>query len=497
MRTTFVLAALAMLGLAACSAAPQPVRAPAPILLSGDLTRADNQTYREIPFTVPPGVTSIAVELAYNKENRTVVDLGLRDPTGQRGWSGGNKASFTVSEFEATPSYMPGKIQPGQWRLILGIPNIREGQTSHYEAKVTFGAERPVKKTASPAPPRTVAFTPGWRRGDFHAHTAHSDGSCDNGSGARGPCPLVHTLEAAHDAKLDFIAITEHNTFSHARELSALRNQFPNLLAITGEEITTFKGHANAIGVTAPLEFQLGSPRLPALDKLQDQVDAQGGFLSINHPGQPSGEVCMGCGWTAETDYTRIAAIEAVNGSSLRLGGPESATSGIPFWEKLLNEGRRITAIGGSDNHDATDRTGARQSPIGRPTTVVWAKELSTKGIVDGVKSGRVFIDIAGSPNAALNAEARSGSQQVDMGGVLRMSPDDEGQFIASVAGLESGRVEIVSNGLSVALRERPSASEATLQLKPGATHGWIRANVRGPGSELLLLGNPVYVRAR
>lgn len=467
------------------------------IMLSGDLTRLDHQTYREVPFTVPAGVTSITVELAYNKDNRTVVDMGLRDPRGQRGWSGGNKSNFTISEFEATPSYMPGKIQPGEWRLILGVPNIREGQTSHFEAKVTFGAERLAKSRTSLTPPHLISSLSGWRRGDFHAHTAHSDGSCEDGSGARGPCPLVRTLEAARDARLDFIAVTEHNTFSHARELSELRNGFPDLLVMAGEEITTFKGHANAIGVTAPLEFQLGSPRLPALAKLQDQVEAQGGFLSINHPGQPSGEVCMGCGWTAETDYARIAAIEAVNGSSLRLGGAESATSGIPFWERLLNEGHRITAIGGSDNHDATDRTGARQSPIGKPTTVVWARELSDKAIIEGVRSGRVFVDISGAPNAVLNVEGRSGSQRVDMGGVLRLSSDEDGQFLASVGGVENSVIELVSNGLSVSPRERPGALEATLQLKPGARHGWIRANVRGAGGELLLLGNPIYVRAK
>jgi hypothetical protein len=467
------------------------------ITLTGELTRADHQTYREIPFAVPSGVTSITVELAYNKDNRTVVDMGLRDPRGQRGWSGGNKSSFTITEFEATPSYMPGRIQPGLWRLVLGVPNIREGQTSHYQAKITFGTMRPARIAAKLTASHPVSSLPGWRRGDFHAHTAHSDGSCEDGAGVRGPCPLVRTLEAARNARLDFIAVTEHNTFSHAREISELRSSFPDMLVMTGEEITTFQGHANAIGVTAPLEFQLGSPRLPFLDGLQEQVEAQGGFLSINHPGQPSGEVCMGCGWTANTDYTRIAAVEAVNGASLRLGGAESATSGIPFWEKLLNEGHRITAIGGSDNHDATDRTGARQSPVGKPATVVWARELSDRGIIEGVRSGRAFIDISGAANAILNVEGRSGSQRIDMGGVLRMSPDEEGQFIASVSGINASRIELVSNGLSVSPRERPGAIEATLQLKPGARHGWVRANVRGSEGQLLLLGNPIYVRAR
>jgi hypothetical protein len=83
------------------------------------------------------------------------------------------------------------------------------------------------------------------------------------------------------------------------------------------------------------------------------------------------------------------------------------------------------------------------------------------------------------------------------MGSVLRLSSDEEAQFFASVNGIDNGAIELVSNGLSVSLRERPGAVEATLQLKPGAMHGWIRANVRNSSGELLLLGNPVYVRAR
>ena len=81
MRHILIAAALA---LASCTSAPEPT--PAAVTLSGDLTRADHQTYREIPFTVPPGVHRIVIDFTYDKANRTVIDLGLRDPKGQRGW---------------------------------------------------------------------------------------------------------------------------------------------------------------------------------------------------------------------------------------------------------------------------------------------------------------------------------------------------------------------------------------------------------------------------
>ena len=34
------------------------------------------------------------------------------------------------------------------------------------------------------------------------------------------------------------------------------------------------------------------------LGRILDQVEAAKGLFSINHPGLPSGEACMGCGWT-------------------------------------------------------------------------------------------------------------------------------------------------------------------------------------------------------
>ena len=501
-----VLAMLALASLSACGSAPEPLPAIAPgaetkFTLSGDVTRADFQTYKEIPFSVPRGVTSITVEFAYTgKENRTVIDLGLRDPKGQRGWSGGNKSKFNVGEFDATPSYMPGSIQPGDWILVLGIPNIREGQTAHYEADVTLSSTPPPPRARPPLPADPVISSdPGWRRGDFHSHTGHSDGSCDDGSGTRAPCSIEETARAARDARLDFIAITDHNTFSHRDPMRETQRGFPSLLLIPGTEITTFRGHANAIGVSAPLEFELGSPRLPAVRDLQANVDQQGAILSINHPGQPSGEICMGCGWTAmDTDWSRIAAVEVINGSGAPGRKPEGPMSGIVFWENLLRQGYRITAIGGSDNHDPTDRKGERQSPIGSPTTVVWTNELSQKGVIEGVKSGRVFIDLTNSPGIGFDSEGRSAAGAVKMGGVLMLRRGEQGSFIATFQGIPGGSVEIISYNLATIepSRDRLSQAEATIQLSEGASSGWIRAQVRNANGDLVVFGNPIYVRA-
>lgn len=493
--------ALAFLMLAACETPAAQLAEPRTITLAGDLTRADHQTYREIPFVVPRGVTSLSVELSYDKADRTVIDMGLRDPLGQRGWSGGNKSGFTINRHEATLSYAPGAIQPGEWRLILGVPNIREGSVAHFEAKVTLDTA-PVSRPEDYPRAHLAGVldpNPGWRRGDFHMHTGHSDGSCDLAEGKRGPCPVLETVSAAQDAKLDFIAVTDHNTLTQRSDLGIAQFASRSLLLIPGTEVTTFWGHANAINLSKPIEFQLGSPRLPDTKALVDEVEAQGAFLSINHPGQPSGEVCMGCGWTAEIDYSRVSAIEVVNGSTLRLGNAEAPTSGIPFWDDKLRKGFRITAIGGSDNHDARDRKGERQSPIGRPATVVWTDKLSAKAVVAGVKSGRVFIDVAGMPGAILDAEATAPGQAVKMGGTLKLGRGEMGRIAVHTQETRSGQVKLVSYNLSIAEPDfaRPDGPEAVFELSPGAAFGYVRPEVRDAAGKLILLGNPVYVVRR
>ena len=51
------------------------------LTLTGVLTGVDHQTYREVPFQVPAGTTSVTVALAYDgKDQRAIIDLGLRRP---------------------------------------------------------------------------------------------------------------------------------------------------------------------------------------------------------------------------------------------------------------------------------------------------------------------------------------------------------------------------------------------------------------------------------
>ncbi|WP_374657674.1 CehA/McbA family metallohydrolase [Phenylobacterium sp.] len=459
-------------------------------ILAGVLTGAAHETYTELPFKVPPGIERITVEFSYGgREQKSVIDLGLRDPQRFRGWSGGNKSRFTVSTSDATPSYLPGAMPAGEWKLILGAPNIRKDARADYVAKIWLDrAEAPFAGFGA----QPIVSGERWWRGDLHMHTGHSDGSCKSRKGVTVPCPVFKTLDAAVSRGLDFVALTDHNTTSHFEALRELAPYYDDLLVMPGREITTFYGHANLLGPTDFVDFQLGGPRAPGLADIQKAAEASGGLLSINHPGLPSGELCMGCGWTApNTDYSRIAAVEVING-----GTTQPPLSGMAFWEKRLNEGLRIAAIGGSDNHDAT-LDPAKAPAIGVPTTVVRAGELSQAAILAAIRAGHVFIDVAGSRDRLLEVTARAGGAQAQMGDSLRAPAGARVEFSVRVVGVPGGRVVISGDGPAPAGDLALSSADQTLAVEMVADGRprWLRIDVRDAGGKLALVGNPIYLR--
>jgi hypothetical protein len=519
----FLLTALLVAGAACAGDRPS-----APDLtLNGTLTGADHQTWHLVPFDVPVGTTRITVDFDYStRDARTTIDLGILGPDGFRGqdgfrgWSGGNKRTFTISSTDATPSYLPGPIRAGQWNLLLGVPNIRHDTRAEFTANVGF--ERDTSQGMASWWGPILRPEAGWYRGDLHMHTAHSDGSCSSRHQQRVPCPLFLTVETASERGLDFIAITDHNTVSHADAMRELQPYFDDVLLIPGREVTTFQGHANVFGTVAPIDFRLGSSDVPDWGALLAQVERSGAAISINHPAHPSGEQCMGCGWTPQrdVDYARMQAVEAVNGFDA-----DTPLSGIKFWEHLLNQGYHLTAIGGSDNHDALlphvnvaelrqPRDADNLSPqtveklrrangaIGTPTTVVYADGLSQAGIVAGIRRGRVFIDVAGTHHRSLDLTASpigAGKRVLHMGDTINLARGVGVKFQGSVRGVAGGELEVILDGQRTALLKQPriTAQEQSFQFTwraDGKPH-WIRMDARDSDAHLALIGNPIYLR--
>ena len=472
--------------LSSVMALAEQARAPDRIL-QGAISDADAQTYLELPFAVPAWVSRITVDFSYtDRDKHTTIDLGLFDPERFRGWSGGNKSTFTVSETDATPSYLPGSLPVGTWKLLLGIPNIERGVHSTYEAKVYFihRGERPTVSTFSTAPLRSG---PAWYRGDLHMHNAHSDGSCLSQAGVNVPCPLYRTVETAAARGLDFIALSDHNTISQYDAMRELQPFFDHMLLIPAREVTTFYGHANVFGPTDFIDFRVGSRTVPDANALLAEVKQLHGILSINHPGEPSNADCMGCGWTApNTNYSQVTAIEAINNGGL----PEGPHSGIAFWQDKLNQGFRLTGIGGSDNHQP-DYPSAIPSALGHPTTVVYAENLSENAILAGIEAGHVFIDVEGGTHRALEFSAKAGTQTAAMGDVLQVPKDQAVVFAIRMIDLTGAHPEIVHDTPEPMMVDEEMTS---FTYKSDGQRHWFRINVRSVDGRLLIVGNPIYI---
>ena len=478
---------------------------PTDIQLSGEITDRDLHTYVEAPFDVPEHVSRVTVAFRQDgAAQRTTIDLGLQDPNRFRGWSGGNKTGFTLSETDATPSYLAGDLPAGRWTLLLGVPNIRRGVVTRYTATVHLDyAGDPA--AASPFNGAPLKVGPAWYRGDLHLHTAHSDGHCRSQAGLSVPCPVFRVLETAAARGLDFVVVTDHNTESQNSSLRELQPYFDRLLLIPGRELTTFTGHANALGVTSHLDFRVDGRHVIDANALADAVHGAGGLLSINHPANPSGEICMGCGWTAPGfDFAHADAIEVVNGGNVRAtGAADGALSGLGLWTKLMNEGLHPTAVGGSDSHDADQLSGP--GSVGSPTTVVYAEDLSEHAILAGLREGRVYIDVDGRPGRALDLTVTGPQGQVVIGGHLSAGKGSRLTIAMRAMGVAGGHFEIVSDedlprfpALTTAL-DAPLLEEdvRTILVPSDGKHHWIALHVRDASGRLVMISNAIRIDGR
>lgn len=205
----------------------------------------------------------------------------------------------------------------------------------------------------------------------------------------------------------------------------------------------------------------------------------------------------MGCGWTmTDADLARVDAIEVVNGGAARLpGGVEGPLSGIEFWRRALARRGGVTAIGGSDNHDA-DQTRAVLSSIGRPTTVVRANGLTQAAILAGIRSGRVFIDIDGRERSMLDLTVVAGGIETAMGGALNVEAGEAIDARVTVDAPPGSRLDVLANEAVIASTPIKAAGNYKFTVDRRERPLTLRAVVRGADGAILLMSNAVVISA-
>ncbi|MFC7547973.1 CehA/McbA family metallohydrolase [Plantactinospora sp. GCM10030261] len=387
---------------------------------------------RAVPVTVPAGTAALTVRLDY-PPGAGVLDLGCVGPAGFRGWSGGARDTFTISADWATPGYLPGELEPGEWQVLLRLHRIPPDGLP-YEVTATVHGSPPVRPEppdAPPAPDRPprpdLPEVDGrrWLAGDLHAHTVHSDGAYT----------IDELAGLAAGRGLDFLAVTDHNTVSHHPYLPAAGARY-GMTLLPGQEVTTDRGHANVFGPVGWVDF-----RQPA-DTWLAAAERAGGLMSVNHP------LAADCAW--RQPLTRRPRLVEVWHS-----GWWDRTWGAPLsWAQAWRPD--VVPIGGSDFH----RPDA-DAPPGSPTTWVLADDASTGSVLDGLAAGRTAISAApdagsGRPGAA-PLLVRIGAEVLvlDGDGTLLAGPDGRHRVVRGdrcrlPAGdglhvLESPRMEVLA----------------------------------------------------
>jgi hypothetical protein len=355
------------------------------ISLEGTVPEGE-ETHFFLPFEVPEGIAEIEVRHDDLSETN-ILDWGLDDPNGFRGWGGGNVEPAIVGVEAASRSYVPGPIPPGSWEVVVGKAKVRE-LPGRYSVQIVLRTEptlAPQTERTPYTPPAPLEVGARWYAGDFHVHSRES--------GDARP-PIDEVLEFAGSRGLDFVLLSEHNTTSQLSLYAAAQAAHPDVLLLPGAEFTTYAGHANIIGTTEWVDHRIGV-RGATIEGAIAAVHDQGGLFSINHPLLNAGDLCIGCGWNHDVDRREIDAVEIQTG----------LFPGTIYWEDFVAQGSHAAAIGGSDDHQAGLGTGALDSPIGRPTTLVYADALSVEAIVQGVRDARTVVKFDGPDGPMIESE--------------------------------------------------------------------------------------------
>lgn len=379
--------------LAVAIAAVAPARADTALTLDGVVERGGLDHVR-VPFEVPPGVAELHIEHA-DDSPVDILDWGLDDPAGFRGWGGGNVEPVVLNAAAASRSYRVGPLTPGTWSVVIGKAKVTTA-TVGYRLRVTLRDSTTLmpqveRRPYAPAP--ALSRGPRWYAGDLHVHSRESGDAQ----------PSLDTIATfARGVGLDFVALSDHNTTAQLDFIVDAQARHPALLLVPSVEFTTYAGHANGIGATTWVDHKLGQPGVTAAGALA-AFRAQGALVSINHPLFDLGEACIGCAWRHPLAPGDVDAVELATAGA----GALFIERTLAWWDALCAAGAHVAAVGGSDDHTAGERLGPFGTPIGTPTTYVYADELSVAALLDGIRRGRTVVKLLGpsDPMVELSAE--------------------------------------------------------------------------------------------
>jgi hypothetical protein len=170
-------------------------------------------------------------------------------------------------------------------------------------------------------------------------------------------------------------------------------------------ELTGHAGHANLHGMRRWHDLYVDGRDDWDIEQLAREVRDEGGLFCVNHA------FAADLGWRYhELDWQLVDLLEVYHAHE----GPGNLLQ-IGLWDDLLRRGHHIIGVAATDSHDPY----VGRHRLGQVVTAIYAEELSERGLLEGLRRGRVY----GSRGPRLELTAEPGDEpghMVYMGGTLK-----------------------------------------------------------------------------
>jgi hypothetical protein len=452
------------------------------IVLRDTITPADIGRYKYLPFEVPRRTKRLDVKLTVNGEDS--VGVGLFDwrgteyqSPGFRGVYGEEDHEFFLAPQRASVAFIPGDVRSGKWTVI--VPVFRAESPSEIKVTITFSLQPEGDELSLGREVGVVKSNPGWYKGDLHCHTVHSSDARASGT-ALTPAGWART---AKEIGLDWVSLTDHNVTTQNRNLREAAGE-TGVLLLGGEEMTNwFHGHATVPGLPLgawldwrqrPEGVPLDEPEEARIERFVVEVERLGAYSAAAHPSGAN----LSWQFFADAGENPKALPDGLEVWTGPFQPDDEAT--LEQWDRLLKEGRRIFANGGSDTH-GTENSGGFVP--GSPTTIVYADALSKKGVVAALKAGRGFV--TSSPKGAglyLSATGPAGQRQI-VGGTIYGEATDTARFSVLVRKGADKILILLRDGQQEKATPITSGEQTVTLDQSIGSGGYVRAELRGESS--------------
>jgi hypothetical protein len=243
-----------------------------------------------------------------------------------------------------------------------------------------------------------------------------------------------------------------------------------------GFELTTFYGHALALGVRDLIDWRVQGDRR-TMSNIYNEVEAAHGLFVIAHPMCPGDPVCTGCQWEYPDMMPGGAKVVEVWNEHWDSGSNNAGS--VELWYQWLNQGFRLSATVGTDIH------GPKPS-IEFGFNVVYAESLTEKAILDAVRQGHLYL--SSGPELTYSGTSNTG-QTATMGERLQ---GDSYRIDLQWAQCRGGDIGyLIVDGERRDQFSVDQAGAKTWQLNDGR---WCLIEIRDAQDRMRALTNPIYL---